>query len=75
MTDHDPVSVLDNTYKGSNIIHYVCKLGNAPILQVHTCSITLNSVWDEVWLQANSVIITTVYREILAVENIGNLTN
>ena len=34
MTDHDPTSVMDNTYNGSNIIHYVCKLGNAPILQV-----------------------------------------
>ena len=34
MTDHDPNTVLENTYKETNVIHYVCKLGAAPILQV-----------------------------------------
>ena len=38
MTDHDNDTghdtVLDNTYKETNVIHYVCKLGAAPILQV-----------------------------------------
>ena len=35
MTDHDPTSVMDKLYKGINVIHYVCKLGNAPILKVN----------------------------------------
>ena len=34
MTDQDPDSVINVTYNGSNVIHYVCKLGNAPILEV-----------------------------------------
>ena len=34
MTDYDPASVMDNTYNGNNIMHYVCQLGKAPILQV-----------------------------------------
>ena len=34
MTDHDPNSVIEATYNGNNVIHYVCKLGNAEILQV-----------------------------------------
>ena len=34
MADHDPASVMNTTYSGSNLIHYICKLGNAPILEV-----------------------------------------
>ena len=34
MADHDPNSVMEATYNGNNVIHYVCKLGNACILQV-----------------------------------------
>ena len=34
MTDHDPNSVMEATYNENNVIHYVCKLGNACILQV-----------------------------------------
>ena len=34
MTDHDPDCVMNGVYNRSNVIHYVCKLGNAPILEV-----------------------------------------
>ena len=34
MTDHKPVSVMDNLYKETNVIHIVCRLGTVPILRV-----------------------------------------
>ena len=34
MTEHKPSCVVDELYKETNMIHYVCKLGNVPILQV-----------------------------------------